>query len=48
MDEEQLELGSSSRFWQLVAERRREKTVARAELERTINTLEGMSDATGA
>ena len=33
MDEEQLELASSSAFWRLMQERRAQKTVSRAELE---------------
>ena len=37
LDEEQLELGSSDRFWTLIAERRREKTLSRAELEERLH-----------
>ena len=33
LDEEQLQLGSSDKFWALIAERRREGTMSRAELE---------------
>ena len=33
LDEEQVDLGSSDRFWTLIGERRREKTLSRAELE---------------
>ena len=33
MDEEQLELSSSDRFWRLIAERRAQETISRAELE---------------
>jgi prevent-host-death family protein len=33
LDEEQLQLGSSDRFWKLITERRGEKTISRAELE---------------
>ena len=33
MDEEQLQLGSSSKFWELITERRAQKTIGRAELE---------------
>lgn len=33
MDEEQLELGSSDRFWKLISERRAQKTLTRTELE---------------
>ena len=36
MDEEQLELGSSAKFWRLIAERRTQKTLSRAELEQRI------------
>lgn len=32
LDEEQLELGSSDKFWTLIEERRRQKTISRAEL----------------
>jgi antitoxin (DNA-binding transcriptional repressor) of toxin-antitoxin stability system len=34
LDEEQVELGASDEFWTLMAERRREKAVSRADLER--------------
>jgi antitoxin (DNA-binding transcriptional repressor) of toxin-antitoxin stability system len=37
MDKEQLELGSSDKFWRLVTERRTQKTLGRAELERKIS-----------
>src|SRR5574341_564572 len=33
MDEEQLELGSSDKFWKLIEERRAQKTITRGELE---------------
>ena len=33
LDEEQLELGSSEKFWQVIRERRTEKTITRTELE---------------
>ena len=36
MDEEQLQLGSSDRFWELIGERRQQKTISRAELEQQI------------
>ncbi len=36
MDEEQLELGSSDKFWKLIEERRAQKTVTRAELEQRL------------
>ncbi|MGH9836542.1 MAG: hypothetical protein ACREBD_20450 [Blastocatellia bacterium] len=37
LDEEQLELGASDKFWALIAERRTQKNISRAELERKIN-----------
>ena len=40
LDEEQLELGSSDRFWTLIGERRREKTLSRAELEQRVRSGE--------
>jgi len=36
MDEEQLQLGSSNKFWKLIAERRAQKTVSRTRLEQYI------------
>ena len=36
MDEEQLQLGSSDKFWKLVQKWRREKTINRAELEQRL------------
>jgi len=33
MDKEQLELSSSDTFWRLIAERRGQRTISRAELE---------------
>lgn len=33
MDEEQLQLGVSDKFWRLIVERRAQKTMSRAELE---------------
>ncbi len=38
LDEEQLQLGSSDKFWRLIAERRAQKTMSRAELEQNINS----------
>lgn len=38
MDEEQLQLGSSNKFWRLIAERRAQKTLRRAQLEQRINS----------
>ena len=37
LDEEQVELGSSGKFWALVAERREEKSVSRASLEEQLD-----------
>jgi antitoxin (DNA-binding transcriptional repressor) of toxin-antitoxin stability system len=39
MDEEQIELGSSDKFWTLVAERRKQKTFSRAELEQSLSKI---------
>jgi antitoxin (DNA-binding transcriptional repressor) of toxin-antitoxin stability system len=36
MDEEQLQLGSSDKFWTLIAERRAQKIISRAEVEQKI------------
>jgi hypothetical protein len=36
MDMEQIELGSSDEFWKMIAERRRQPTISRAELERRL------------
>ncbi len=36
LDEEQVQLGTSDKFWKLIAERRKEKTLTRAALERKI------------
>jgi antitoxin (DNA-binding transcriptional repressor) of toxin-antitoxin stability system len=38
MDEEQLQLGSSDKFWKLIAERRAQKTMTRAQLEQSIKS----------
>ena len=38
MDEEQLELGSSEKFWSLIEKRRTEKTISRSELKRQIDS----------
>jgi len=40
LDEEQRALGSSSEFWNLIAERRQQPTLSRAELERLIDGQE--------
>lgn len=37
-DEEQLQLAQSDSFWQLIAKRRSQKTISRAELERRLAT----------
>lgn len=37
-DEEQLHLAQSDSFWQLIAKRRSQKTISRAELERRLAT----------
>ena len=37
IDEEQLQLGASDKFWGLISERRKQKTISRAELEQNIN-----------
>ncbi len=36
MDEEQLEMGSNGEFWRLIAERRGQPTVSRAQLEQRL------------
>lgn len=36
LDQEQLELGSSDRFWRLIEERRKQRTITRAELEKRL------------
>lgn len=36
LDREQLELGSSDHFWRLIEERRKQKTITRAELEKRL------------
>ena len=37
MDEEQLRLGSSDKFWRLITERRGQKAISSAELERRLD-----------
>ena len=37
LDEEQLQLGNSRKFWQVIEERRAEKTISRAQLEQNLN-----------
>jgi antitoxin (DNA-binding transcriptional repressor) of toxin-antitoxin stability system len=36
LDEEQLQLGRSDKFWALIEQRRKQKTISRAELERKL------------
>lgn len=38
MDKEQLELGSSDKFWRLIEQRRKQKTISRSELEKKIKS----------
>ena len=38
MDPEQLELGSSDKFWKLIANRRKQKRITRAQLEKRLNS----------
>ena len=42
LDEEQIALGSSDSFWSLIADRRAQEVVDRAELERMLDTLPGL------
>ena len=44
MDPEQLELGSSDKFWKLIAKRRRQKGISRAKLEKKLNGRKLLSD----
>jgi hypothetical protein len=46
LDEEQLQLGSSDRFWTLIEARRKQKTMSRAELERRIKNGNGSGKTT--
>jgi len=39
MDKEQLQLGSSEKFWTLITERRKQKTMSRTELEQVLNNV---------
>ena len=43
MDEEQLQLGSSEKFWTLMEKRRGQKTLSRAELETSLDGTNGRS-----
>jgi antitoxin (DNA-binding transcriptional repressor) of toxin-antitoxin stability system len=40
MDKEQLQLGSSDKFWKLIEKRRKDKIVSRAELEQKLKKNE--------
>ena len=40
LDEEQVQLASSDDFWRMIGERRRQKTLSRADLERTSGAAE--------
>jgi antitoxin (DNA-binding transcriptional repressor) of toxin-antitoxin stability system len=46
LDEEQLQLGSSEKFWTLIEGRRKQKTISRAELERRIKDGNGSIEET--
>jgi antitoxin (DNA-binding transcriptional repressor) of toxin-antitoxin stability system len=39
IDEELLQLGASNKFWTLITERRKQKTISRAQLEQNINSI---------
>jgi len=41
MDEEQLQLGSSDKFWTLIEKRRKQSTISRAELEKKLARTNG-------
>lgn len=41
LDEEQVQLGSSEKFWKLIEERRRQKTIGRRELEKALDGTNG-------
>jgi antitoxin (DNA-binding transcriptional repressor) of toxin-antitoxin stability system len=41
MDEEQLQLGSSDKFWALIEKRRRQRTISRAKLEKKLSRTNG-------
>jgi antitoxin (DNA-binding transcriptional repressor) of toxin-antitoxin stability system len=41
LDEEQLQLGASDKFWKLISERRSQRTISRAELEQRVNRKNG-------
>jgi hypothetical protein len=37
LDKDQLQLGSSEKFWTLIEERRRQKTISRREMKKTLD-----------
>ena len=41
LDEEQVQLGSSDEFWELITQRRKEKTLSRAALQERIDDRSG-------
>jgi len=41
LDEEQVQLGSSKKFWKLIEQRRRQKTFSRRELEKRLDGTNG-------
>ena len=43
LDAEELQLGSSEKFWTLIEERRRQKPISRTELEKRIDGKNGRS-----
>lgn len=43
LDEEQLQLGSSNKFWRLITERRAQRTMSRAELEQYFENRQSSS-----
>jgi len=45
LDEEQVELGSSDEFWELITQRRKEKTLSRAALQVRIDQRFGPRDS---
>jgi hypothetical protein len=45
MDEEQVQLGSSEKFWKIIAERRKQKTLSRARLEQKLKSKQRVSKA---
>jgi len=46
LDEEQVQLGSSEKFWTLIEARRKQKTISRAELERRSKDENGSMETT--